>query len=170
MENDDAKAEDVIESSLKMVRESAFFVLVIGFKYGQIPVCAKNPANLSITELEFNEAMGLKRPILLFLMAEDHPITKGDIETDQTKRRKAERVSRASQADWSRSGPPPHLRRVPQPRRLHSKSHPLPSRTSITLWTKPRIPIPRSPPPHATSSPIRPTSTPNLPTSAPINS
>src|ERR1700719_1762859 len=88
MENDAAKAMDVIESSLKMVRDSAAVALVIGMKYGQIPVCGKNPANLSITELEFNEAMQLGRPILLFLMADDHPITKADIERDLEKEKK----------------------------------------------------------------------------------
>jgi hypothetical protein len=88
MENSAAKAMDVIESSLKMVRDSAAVVLVIGMKYGQVPVCPKNPAHLSITELEFNEAMRLGRPILLFPMADNHPITKADIERDADKENK----------------------------------------------------------------------------------
>ena len=87
MEHDDAKASgDVIDSSLKMVRDSAAYILVIGFKYGQTPVCPdRNPKKLSITELEFDEAQRLNRPILLFIMDEKHPVTKVDIETIKSK-------------------------------------------------------------------------------------
>lgn len=90
MEHDDAKASgDVIESSLRMVRDSAAYMLVIGFKYGQTPVCPKrNPKRLSITELEFDEAQRLGRPILLFIMGDDHPVTKGAIETNKSKEKK----------------------------------------------------------------------------------
>jgi hypothetical protein len=70
MEHDGARAGvDVIDSSLNMVRDSAAYVGVISLKYGQIPFDpARNPDRLSITELEFNEAMRLSRPIILFLM------------------------------------------------------------------------------------------------------
>jgi len=90
MEFDNAKpAADVIESSLKMVRESAAYILVIGFKYGQTPIDAdRNKDQLSITELEFNEAQRLGRPILLFIMGDDHPVKKGDIERDDGKEAK----------------------------------------------------------------------------------
>ena len=87
MEHDDAKvSHDVIDSSLTMVRDSAAYILVIGFKYGQTPEDAtRNPAELSVTELEFNEAQRLERPILLFIMGDDHPVKKSDIETDPKK-------------------------------------------------------------------------------------
>lgn len=87
MEHDDAKASgDVIESSLRKVRDSAAYILVIGFKYGQTPVCPKrNPKMLSITELEFDEAERLGRPIHLFIMGDDHPVTKSAIETNKSK-------------------------------------------------------------------------------------
>src|SRR5450759_867430 len=69
MENDSAKADvDVIDSSLQMVRDASAYVLVIGRKYGQTPRSLdRNPDKLSITELEFNEALRLDRPILLFV-------------------------------------------------------------------------------------------------------
>ncbi len=86
--NDAATAEDVIESSLNMVQDSAAVVLLIGMKYGQNPSCTKNSESLSITELEFNEATRLERPILLFLMADDHDIKKADIERDAAKEKK----------------------------------------------------------------------------------
>src|SRR5690349_13743570 len=64
MENDSAGLMDVIESSLSMVQQSAAYIGLISFKYGQTPPCPdRNPNELSITELEFNEALRLRRPI-----------------------------------------------------------------------------------------------------------
>lgn len=90
MEHDDAKvSHDVIDSSLKMVRDSAAYILVIGLKYGQTPEDAgRNPDRLSITELEFNEAQRLGRPILLFIMGDDHLVRSSDIEKDPEKGKK----------------------------------------------------------------------------------
>jgi Domain of unknown function (DUF4062) len=91
MENDSAGLDDVIESSLAMVRESAVYICLIGFKYGQIPPCPqRNPDNRSITELEFDEALRLKRPILLFLIGKKHPILFDDVEPDSAKKAKLE--------------------------------------------------------------------------------
>jgi hypothetical protein len=82
---------NVIQSSLKMVSEAAAYIGVISRKYGQNPFDAKlNPEKLSITELEFNEAMRLDRPILLFIMGEKHPLTEANIEFDPDKRKKLE--------------------------------------------------------------------------------
>ena len=89
MEYDSARLVDVIDSSLNMVRESAAYILIISQKYGQIPDCPKrNPDNISITELEFNEAVELRRPILLFIMGDDHAIKKIDIEKEPEKEAK----------------------------------------------------------------------------------
>ena len=90
MEYDGAKpAGDVIDSSLNMVRDSAAYILLISLKYGQIPAdSVRNPDKLSITELEFNEAQRLRRPILLFIMGDRHPVTKTDIERDPVKEAK----------------------------------------------------------------------------------
>jgi tetratricopeptide (TPR) repeat protein len=92
MEYSGARSDsDVIETSLRMVRESAAYLCVIGHKYGQTPLDAdRNPKGLSITELEFNEARKLGRPILLFLMADDHPLTRDDVEPDPKKQKKLE--------------------------------------------------------------------------------
>ena len=90
MENDAAKPDlDVIDSSLQMVRDASAYFGVIGSKYGQTPTCPKrNPGKLSITELEFNEAQRLGRPILLFVMGDMHPVLAADVETNATKKRK----------------------------------------------------------------------------------
>ncbi len=90
MESHGAHAEgNVIESSLQMVRDSAAYVGIISHKYGQIPPDAElNPSSVSITELEFNEAMRLNRPILLFIMGDKHPLTIADVEPDPDKMKK----------------------------------------------------------------------------------
>ena len=90
MENDSAKADvDVIDSSLQMVREASAYILLISRKYGQTPISSdRNPQKLSITELEFNEAQRLKRPTLLFIMAENHLLTEKDVEPNAGKKRK----------------------------------------------------------------------------------
>jgi tetratricopeptide (TPR) repeat protein len=90
MENDSAKADvDVIDSSLQMVRDASAYVCLIGKKYGQMPVSpGRNPGKASITELEFNEALRLERPILLFIMGDKHPVLEADIEIGTAKRKK----------------------------------------------------------------------------------
>jgi hypothetical protein len=90
MEDDSAKpAGDVIDSSLQMVSDAAAYVGVISHKYGQIPECAeRNPDGLSLTELEFNKARELGRPVLLFIMGDDHLLKPGDVEKDPDKHTK----------------------------------------------------------------------------------
>lgn len=84
MENSGAQSDkDVIDTSLKMVRDSAAYIGVVSHRYGQIVECeARNPRGVSLTELEFDEAMRLGRPILIFIMGDKHPITLADVETD----------------------------------------------------------------------------------------
>lgn len=90
MEDDSAKPRgDVLDSSLQMVRDGAAYVGLIGHKYGQVPACPRrNPRELSITQLEFNEAERLKRPILLFIAGENHAVRPSDVDVDPEKRKK----------------------------------------------------------------------------------
>ena len=90
MEEDWARSDaDVIDSSLQLVRDSVAYALIIGRKYGQIPLDSRrNPNGLSVAELELDEAMRLKRPILLFIMGEQHLLRKEDVELDPGKRQK----------------------------------------------------------------------------------
>jgi tetratricopeptide (TPR) repeat protein len=87
MEYSGAQAEaDVIDTSLQMVRDAAAYIGVVSLKYGQTPVDpVRNPEKLSVTELEFDEAMRLGRPIVLFIMGDEHPVKKADIESDPDK-------------------------------------------------------------------------------------
>jgi hypothetical protein len=84
MEDDSAKPDvDVIDSSLDMVRDSSAYAGVISHKYGQTPECPeRNPERLSLTQLELNEARSLGRPVLLFIMGDEHDVKLGDVETD----------------------------------------------------------------------------------------
>jgi hypothetical protein len=90
MENSGARPDvDVIDSSLQMVRDGAAYAGVISLKYGQTPTSPdQNPDRLSITELEFNEALRLGRPILLFIMSDDHDVKKAGVETNAAKLKK----------------------------------------------------------------------------------
>lgn len=90
MENDSAKPDgDVIDSSIAMVEKSSAYVAIVSHKYGQIPKCStRNPNDLSLTELEFNRALELERPILLFIMGDDHQVKPSDVEIDPDNRQK----------------------------------------------------------------------------------
>ena len=90
MENASAKSDvDVLDSSLRMVSNAAVYIGIIAKKLGQIPKCStRNPGNVSITELEFNEAVRLGRPILLFLMGVGHLVLESEIESKPGNRKK----------------------------------------------------------------------------------
>lgn len=90
MEFSDAKITgDVVDASLGMVAKSRAYVLIIGLKYGQTPECPeRNPESLSITELEYREAVRLELPVLLFLMGDKHSRMESEIELDPDKRKK----------------------------------------------------------------------------------
>lgn len=79
-------ADDVISSSLTMIRKSSAYIGLISHRYGQIPECPKrNSLNLSVTRLEFEEAKRLELPTLIFVMGDEHPVRKCDVETDPQK-------------------------------------------------------------------------------------
>ncbi len=92
MENDSAKSDvDVIDSSLRMVSEASVYIGIIAKKLGQTPKCPiRNPNKLSITELEFNKAVDLGRPILLFLIGEGYRVLESEIELKVVNRKKLE--------------------------------------------------------------------------------
>ncbi|WP_176793407.1 DUF4062 domain-containing protein [Rhodospira trueperi] len=86
-----ASPNDVLTESLRMIDDAAAYIGVISHKYGQIPPDPeRNPDDLSITELEFNRALDLNRPILLFIMGEKHRVEPANVELDGEKRRKLE--------------------------------------------------------------------------------
>src|SRR3954463_8105538 len=50
------------------VRGSDAYVLIIGWRYGYVPVGPANPHGSSITELELDAAVAAKKPVLAFLL------------------------------------------------------------------------------------------------------
>lgn len=57
-------------------------ISVISHRYGPVPA-SDNPDGLSISHLEYREAVRLDRPILVFRMGDDHPVGFADIDTDR---------------------------------------------------------------------------------------
>src|ERR1051326_4733721 len=78
-----APADDVISSSLKMVGEASGYIGLISHRYGQVVEDAgRNPHSYSVSRLEFEEAQRLGLPTLVFIMGDDHPVKKAEVETD----------------------------------------------------------------------------------------
>ncbi|MFS8096640.1 DUF4062 domain-containing protein [Lentzea alba] len=88
MESDSARPVTVVESSLEKVRDAAAYVAIISRRYGSVPECGTNPDALSLTHLEFREAVRLGLPILVFIMGSGHLLTEDGVELDPEKRRK----------------------------------------------------------------------------------
>lgn len=110
MEHDSAKPDaDVIDSSLAMVKDASAYVGIIAKKYGQTPTCVeRNPNGVSITELEFDEAQRLQRPILLFIMGAKHLVLESQIEPKAAKKKKLN----AFRERAKRMGPDSEVHRV----------------------------------------------------------
>jgi pentatricopeptide repeat protein len=81
--------DDVISSSLNMVRKGSAYIGLISHRYGQTPVClTRNSLEHSVTRLEFDEAQRLGLPTLIFVMGDEHPVKKSDVETNLEKIKK----------------------------------------------------------------------------------
>ncbi len=90
--------DDLISSSLNMVRKGSAYIGLISHRYGQVPECPeRNPHEYSICRLEFEEAQARDLPTLVFIMGEDHPVQKADVETDAEKIKKLEAYRRRAQ-------------------------------------------------------------------------
>ncbi|HEY8129983.1 MAG TPA: DUF4062 domain-containing protein, partial [Hyphomicrobium sp.] len=76
MEDDAALPDqDLIDASLAKVDEADAYVGLIGYRYGQTPVCPdRNRGEFSLTELEFRRAVDRKIPICMFVMHDEHPV------------------------------------------------------------------------------------------------
>ncbi|MEP0266831.1 DUF4062 domain-containing protein [Dokdonia sp.] len=92
MESHVARTDDsVYSSSMSMVEKSAAYIGLISHRYGQIIESnTLNPHGYSITRLEYEKAQALGLPTLMFIMHDDHPVKKHDVETDLIKIEKLE--------------------------------------------------------------------------------
>ena len=81
--------DDIISSSLEMVRKSSAYIGLISRRYGQVVESpTRNPNSFSISRLEFEEAQRLGLPTLIFIMGEDHIVKESEVEIDPINREK----------------------------------------------------------------------------------
>jgi hypothetical protein len=92
MEDDAALPdEDLISASLGKVDESDAYVGLISYRYGQTPFCKKrNPSALSLTELEFRQAVERNLPICMFVMHEEHLVPRSAVKKERDTEQKFE--------------------------------------------------------------------------------
>jgi tetratricopeptide (TPR) repeat protein len=90
MEDDASLSDqDMIDASLAKVDAANAYVCIIGKRYGQIRQCnIRNPHDLSLTELEFERAVGRGIPIAVLVMGADYPVPDKGNEFDPPKREK----------------------------------------------------------------------------------
>src|SRR5687767_13478419 len=60
------------EKCLADVAECDYYVLILAHRYGHVPD-VDNPERKSITHLEYEQAVAQRKPILTFVIDEDHP-------------------------------------------------------------------------------------------------
>src|ERR1700720_1166421 len=77
MENLTAENRNAVETSLRMVEEADVYLGILAYRYGTVPT----GYDISITEMEFNRAVELNKPWLVFFIHKDHPVVIEDVET-----------------------------------------------------------------------------------------
>ena len=76
--------EDVIGSSLNMVRKGAAYIGLISHRCGQVLECpTRNRNSYSVTRLEFEEALKLGLPTLIFVMSQEHAVKPAHVDRDE---------------------------------------------------------------------------------------
>jgi hypothetical protein len=80
MEQLSARNEEIVEFSRRMVAEADVYIGIFAHRYGYIP----EGSDISVVEMEYNLAVELNKPRLIFFMHADHPVSIGNIETDPT--------------------------------------------------------------------------------------
>jgi len=77
MENLTAEDASPVEVSLRMVANADVYLGILAYRYGTIP----DGYDVSITEMEYDRAVELNKPRLVFFIHKDHPVTIDDVET-----------------------------------------------------------------------------------------
>jgi len=92
MDLDSTTGKDGIRYSLDLVDEAEIYILLLGWRYGYVPVDSRNPKQISITQMEYERALEREARgellVLPFVMKEDHPVMHDHIEVDPDNRRK----------------------------------------------------------------------------------
>ena len=71
MENLTAEDANAVEVSLRMVEEADIYICILAHRYGLVPL----GEDISITEMEYDKAVELGRPRLVFFMDDEHPVS-----------------------------------------------------------------------------------------------
>ena len=102
MENLTAEDASAVDVSLRMVADADVYLGILAYRYGTIP----KGYDVSITELEYDRAVELNKPRLIFFIHKDHQVTIDDVETgpaaDKLKALK-ERIGDTRVAAWFKS-------------------------------------------------------------------
>lgn len=77
MEHLTAEDASAVEVSLRMVEEADVYLGILAYRYGTIPPGAE----ASITEMEYDRAVKLGKPQLIFFIHKDHPVKIADVDT-----------------------------------------------------------------------------------------
>jgi tetratricopeptide (TPR) repeat protein len=77
MEHLTAEDASAVEVSLRMVEDADVYLGILAYRYGTIPPGAE----ISITEMEYDRAVKLDKPRLIFFIDKKHPVTIEDVDT-----------------------------------------------------------------------------------------
>ena len=76
MEHLPADPEDGARVSVRMIEDADVYIGIFASRYGYVP----KGSRISVTEMEYNRAVELGIPCLIFFMPEDHPVKPRDVE------------------------------------------------------------------------------------------
>jgi tetratricopeptide (TPR) repeat protein len=96
---EDASATDV---SMRMVADADVYLCILAYRYGSSPP----GADVSYTEMEYDRAVELGKPRLVFSIDKDHPITIEDVDTGSSAeklKKLKERIGDQRVAAWFKS-------------------------------------------------------------------
>ena len=79
MEHLPAHDDDAIAASLQLIDSADIYLGVFAHRYGHVPA----GHDISITQMEYERAVELGMPRLIFLMGDEHPIKAGDMEAGE---------------------------------------------------------------------------------------
>ena len=77
MEHLTAEDAGAVEVSLRMVEDADVYLAILAYRYGTIPPGAE----VSITEMEYDRAVKLDKPRLIFFIDKKHPVTIDEVDT-----------------------------------------------------------------------------------------
>ena len=79
MEHLPALDANAIQASLDMVDKADIYLGIFAYRYGYVP----KGYDISITEMEYNRAVGRGIPRLIFIMHAEHPLKAADVDTGE---------------------------------------------------------------------------------------